>query len=291
VDRDLFLVDATGATVSRLAHIAAPGRLFLRDLLREEMPELDASLVIADPPWYEEHMRAFLWAARKVIRRGGKIVMSFPPPGTRPGIEADLLAIFGWMHDLGCELEGIERGLLPYLSPPFERNALAADGLKGLPLTWRRGDLVTLRCADACTAARPAFPESRTHWMETTYAEVRLRIRQTGWTGFADPCLRPLVDGDVLPSVSRRDERRSSVDVWTSGNRVYRCRAPHILAVIATALADREPAIDRVRANLGRALTVDESRLVRLAAGQVEAVLALEQREIAAYFKACQLAA
>lgn len=291
VDRDLFLVDATGAALSRLAPIARPGRLFLRDLLREEAPELEAPLVIADPPWYEEYMRAFLWAARRAVCKGGIILMSVPPPGTRPGIEADLAAILDWVRDLGCELGGIERAVLPYLSPPFERNALAAEGLDGLPLTWRRGDLVTLRCVGACGVARPAFPASRTHWVEATHGDVRLRIRGTGSTGFADPRLQPLVDGDVLPSVSRRDPRRSSVDVWTSGNRVYGCRAPHILVVIATAIAGSEPAVDRVGAHLGRALTVDEAHLVRRAAGQLEAVLALEQLEIAAYMDACQVAA
>jgi hypothetical protein len=61
--------------------------------------------------------------------------------------------------------------------------------------------------------------------------------------------------------------------------------------VIATAIAGSEPAVDRVGAHLGRALTVDEAHLVRRAAGQLEAVLALEQLEIAAYMDACQVAA
>lgn len=291
VDRELFLVDATRATVSRLARVAQPGRLFLRDLLREDPPLLSAPLVIADPPWYEEHMLAFLWAARQVVCKDGLILMSVPPAGTRPGVETDLATVLSWAGELGCELKGVEGGLLPYLSPPFERNALAAEGLEGLPLTWRRGDLMTLRCVAAGGAPRPVFREPATQWVEVAYADVRLRIRKTGTTGFGDPRLRSLIDGDVLPSVSRRDPRRASVDVWTSGNRVYGCQAPQLLAVIAKALADREPPVGSVCAHLGRALTENETHLVQASTRQLKVVVTLEQHEMAAYIETCQVAA
>jgi hypothetical protein len=38
-----------------------------------------------------------------------------------------------------------------------------------------------------------------------------------------------LVEGDILPSVSRRDLRRSQARLWTSGNRVFGCAAPSLL--------------------------------------------------------------
>ena len=57
-----------------------------------------------------------------------------------------------------------------------------------------------------------------------------MRIRISEPDEGSDPSLVQLVVGDVLPTVSRRDPRRSSARLWTSGNRIFGCAAPHALA-------------------------------------------------------------
>ena len=42
------------------------------------------------------------------------------------------------MH-LGLKLGDLEESALAYLSSPFEINALAAYGIRNVPLNWRRG--------------------------------------------------------------------------------------------------------------------------------------------------------
>lgn len=36
---------------------------FNLDLFKDKLPRLKANLIVADPPWYEEHYRSFIWAA------------------------------------------------------------------------------------------------------------------------------------------------------------------------------------------------------------------------------------
>ena len=47
--------------------------------------------------------------------------------------------------------------------------------------------------------------------------------------------LESLVSGDILPSVSRDDARRGRVQIWTSGNRVFRSSAPDMVISAARA--------------------------------------------------------
>jgi hypothetical protein len=67
--------------------------------------------------------------------------------------------------------------------------------------------------------------EVQDQWTERVLGRVRLRVR-LGCDVAHDPRLTRLVEGDVLPSVSRRDPRRVEARVWTSGNRVFGCTAP-----------------------------------------------------------------
>jgi hypothetical protein len=76
--------------------------------------------------------------------------------------------------------------------------------------------------------------------------------------GRVDPRLISIVPGDVLDSVSRRDARRATVDVWTSGNRVFRCEATDVFGLIVDAVSAGVPAVGYVEQALGRAVTSEE---------------------------------
>jgi hypothetical protein len=110
---------------------------------------------------------------------------------------------------------------------------------------------------------------------------VRIRVRADQSTGYGNPALRSLLDGDVLDSVSRRWVRRGEVQVWTSTNRVFACRATAVLRELLFALAATDDPHSRVEAYAGRSLTADERGEVAAAVIQVNEVLAAERRDLA----------
>jgi hypothetical protein len=159
--------------------------------------------------------------------------------GTRPDVEAERAELFDWARSVGLELEDVAEGSTMYVTSPFEANALRAAGIKNVPWRWRRGSLARFRRTHCRTlAARPPAPDDR-EWREIAVGPVRWRIRA------AQPVMAPeaspellgmIVEGDVLPSVSRRHPARQHADVWTSGNRIYRCHHPHMLRMLLEAL-------------------------------------------------------
>jgi SAM-dependent methyltransferase len=278
-----LLLDANPAVIDVLAggdgHDAR-----LCDLRCDDLPDEQSAVVVVDPPWYREHERLFLWAAARLCRPGGTVLVSVPAVGTRPGVRADREEAFAWAERLGFEVDAIEAGELGYVSPPFERNALVAVGLSGMPYEWRNGDLVVMRLRERRIVTRPATAVG-TRWPEVVIGSVRLRIRPAGSGGsdhVVDPRLRAVVPGDVLDSVSRRDPRREKVDLWTSGNRVFGVRSVEALIAIIQSQAAGGGPLDRVAVDLGRRLTSVERRNIRAALTQLSAVVDVEHAELLA---------
>lgn len=42
--------------------------VFACDVTRDDLPNLRAHVVVADPPWYPRHAMSFLWACSRVVR-------------------------------------------------------------------------------------------------------------------------------------------------------------------------------------------------------------------------------
>jgi hypothetical protein len=236
--------------------------------------------VVADPPWYIEEMQAFLWVAAYLCRPGGRILLSLPPIGTRPAIEQERARLLKWACTLGLAPIGVESAALPYVSPLFERNALRAQHLQTVPSEWRRGDLGIFERQAALALPRPAS-QQQPAWIEVNIDGVRFRIRDAGSVtfGFADPALVSLVTGDILPTVSRRDHRRAAADVWTSGNRIYRCHSPRILATVLRSISVDIDPLPAVEAVLSRHLSVVERARVSAAIEHLTSVVATERAE------------
>jgi hypothetical protein len=221
------LLDANPAVTNCFLEGTLEAQPFRCDVTNDLLPALKAALVILDPPWYEEHMHAFLWAASHLCIVGGHLLVSMPQIGTRPGITQEWVRIMDWAQQLGLFLMQVEPGALPYITPPFERNALQAAGLYAITEEWRRGDLAVFLHAHQTNVSRPRA----THedgWAEEVLLGMRIRIRPQHEEGFQDPSLISSVRGDVLPSVSRRDQRRRFADVWTSGNRIFACQGRNV---------------------------------------------------------------
>jgi hypothetical protein len=253
------------------------------DLLAGTVPPLQAAVALVDPPWYSAPMRGFLWSAAQVLRPGGEVFASLPPAGTRPSARLELHDILCWAADGGLAVvERHERGVR-YRSPPFERASQRAAGLSGVPDDWRCGELVVLRLDRPFAQPRPALPldPDDAPWMEFLIDEIPVwvRDRHDGGDGPRAPLLAPLVEGDVLPSVSNRDPVRRQADIWTSRNRVWASSSTRTLQAICTALAEGSDPAMRVAAEFGRALARAEASVVREAASAMTAVITRERQE------------
>ncbi len=191
------------------------------------LPQDSADAVLLDPPWYMDFVRPMLVAAAAACRSQGVILLSVPPAATRPSAEADRSGTINFAYRLGLELIGDWPLGLSYETPFFETNALAAASLHP-PARWRRGDLLIFR--KTRPASRPAPATSRRRdWVEVSVGRMRLFIRGVAGDPGGSHGLIPIVSGDVLSSVSRRDPRRRMASVWTSGNRIFRTDNPRLV--------------------------------------------------------------
>jgi hypothetical protein len=254
------------------------------NVLIDEPPRFRLDVVVTDPPWYFDELCSTLWFCHATCRTGGFILASIPPLGTRPGIAEERTKLLEFSSRLGLDLIGIQPAQLPYRSPPFERNALHAVGAAGTPVDWRRGDLAVFAKRGSPRSPRPTVSSSAgAAWCDVSFSAPRVRVSPKQSGGFSDPRLSPIIEGDVLPTVSRRDPRRKAARVWTSGNRVFACRGSDIFLVVARALASGHAPRTRVEDHLGRRLAPAEAEMTTEAAMQLMTLVLSEERELWAY--------
>lgn len=283
---NVILCDSNRAVISSLASLKFRGiRLFPLDVSRERLPFSQVNAVVIDPPWYLPHFRSFLWAATSGCMVGGFIYVCMPPVGTRPGIQHELKEIEGWATKLGLELIGRDKAYFRFQTPPFEVNALRASNTKKAN-DWRTGDLVLFRKTSEKLPRRPPSPTTELgDWGEVIHSGVRVRFRSKTSGRFDNPALFSIVEGDVLPTVSRRDPRRKAADIWTSGNRIFGCRAPFLFGIIAAGVKKRQNLFKLVAAALNEQLPKHgKSQIVRTGK-QVRSLIRLEGRELLRYFE------
>ena len=249
---------------------------------RTDLPPVDT--VLADPPWYKEDVLGFLGTAAGICSRGGTVFLGFASEGTRPGIATERDLIVEKAHGMGLTLVGMEPLALSYATPFFEHNALRASHFRYIPATWRRGDLLEFqKVGDGHTVELNQCSEP-CPWTEVQVGGVEIRVRNEDPEGFADPRLIPLVNGDVLPSVSRRDPLGKIADVWTAGNRVYRCEGKTTLLLILKALDQEAMPFQAVADGLGRILSGVESEVAEGTVTQIREIVAIEQAEIGKFY-------
>jgi len=276
--RRITLVDRNGY-IDGPQFSSAPLTVITTDITRDPIPSVVGRLAITDPPWYEEYGRAFLWAAAQMVESGGTVLLSAAPAGTRPGIEEEWGRTKEFASSIGLEFISAQQ-VLRYRMPPFERNALRAAGYIDVEHDWRPGVLWTFTRTDSrSSVVRPYVPSSRDEWIERCLSGVRFRVRRSSKEAKVDPRLGSIVPGDILDSVSRRDSRRNEVDVWTSGNRIFRCTGTNILVSILDAISLAKPAAELVAASLGRMLTEEERHHIRRAENHVIDLVRMETEE------------
>lgn len=279
------LLDANVTMINWFAQSAPTAQVQHCVIGQDALPPLTGSVVIADPPWYEEHIRAFLWAASQICTLRGTILISLPPVGTRPGIAEEWARVLDWAEQLGLVLFRMERSALAYKTPPFEHNALKVEEMAMVTPTWRRGDLAIFTCQYKRHVPYPFLPMIDGVWDEVCVDGVRVRLRRRQVDSLIDPTLHPLIDGHILPSVSRRDPRRRHADIWTTGNRIFVCRRTDVVRIILQAFVDGVSPLNKVSSYLGRPLNVDERVKVTNASHQIDAILTRERREIGEFWQ------
>jgi len=278
-DRVHVLLDRSVPRTAALGNGA--GRVLRLDLLRDQLPELNAEAAVLDPPWYPDHMRGFLWAAASMLRKGGHAWVSFPPAGTRYAVGRETARVLEAAAGYGLELIERRADAVRYLSSPFELASHRAARLGGIPPDWRVGELVHLRLARGLTAARPPAPSQEPVWLPFTIDEIPIYVRERHPDGaeIDDGLLRSIVPGDVLHTVSSRDPARTEVDIWTSLNRVWASTNPVALQAICRALAEGADPVAALQADLSRRLETAEAEHVRAAADHVLAIVEREREE------------
>jgi hypothetical protein len=136
-----------------------------------------------------------------------------PTPATRPGVAAERAALLAALPTLGLACEAVWSAEVRYHTPHFEAMSLRTTLAEvSVPGTWRAGDLLQLRKVATVVHRAPAAGGDRS-WREARFGPVRIKLRASN----GEHDLAPLLPGDVLATVSRRDPIRSgSVTVWPS---------------------------------------------------------------------------
>jgi hypothetical protein len=276
----LLLLDSNESAIRSVASVSSTIRALCIDVESGQLPKFSAASVIVDPPWYEQMTTAFLWAAARLCARGGQVLACFPGLGTRPGIREERKRLIDGAEDAGLLHVRTEAGVIAYVTPPFERSAFLAANIANVPASWRKGDLITFESTGNCSIRRPTPTKVEERWSDVEIRDVRIKVRSASSIEFGDPTLRPLIDGDVLPTISRREPRRALVDVWTSTNRVFACRGRAVLLAILRGIATRRRPATAVAELLGRPLGRSEVNRVAEATAQVRALIRQERADV-----------
>lgn len=253
-------------------------RFSVQDLFRSVPRYLGADLVIADPPWYVEETMAFLAGAQATAKLGAEVQLCLPPMGTRPTIELERESLFRWADEGGLRLERLLEGKLHYEAPPFERNAYRFTGWNAQEQA-RSGDLAIFAVERSAGLSVPPFSD-RPKWADITLGGTRWRVRESSMHADDSAELVTLgFPGDIFPSCSKRHANRDTPDVWTSGNRAFRCCNPQEFQRILQSLRS-----DTARGVLRRAerLYPDQDTREARAVAQIVALTELEEREVEA---------
>lgn len=194
--------------------------------------------VIADPPWYLDHYRAFIETGRQMLRPGNNFFLSVLPLLTRPSAESDRTAIVKFASERGFDLVDRNPGVLEYLSPAFEVEALKAEGLD--VDAWRSGDLYTFALSTREVDHYKPEPQYEELWRTFTLGRTVIKVKWDGTHGSNDFDFENASETkDMrLRSVSRRSPPRSKINLWTSRNIALRVTRPDVACAALQLLSE-----------------------------------------------------
>lgn len=241
-------------------------------------PPRQVKAIIVDPPWYLDFVRPMLGTTALLCQMHGFVLATLPSEGTRASAAEQRATTLRYAQRLGLELVATYESTIEYETPFFEANALRANGLH-ISYPWRRGDLLVFKKTRDVRTDLTVSRVREDRWLEVEIGRMRLLIKRHGGRVRGFEYLRSLVDGDIFPSVSRRDPRRRKAQVWTSGNRLFASDNPELLINAALSLS-----ADQSTAGIQRPLcgSIDEREAVERVSSKLSALAdreAAEERE------------
>jgi hypothetical protein len=212
------------------------------DLLSASHSESTFEWAFADPPWYLDYYQGFLKAARGLLMPEGRLLLSVLPRLTRPSASSDRLRIVEYAADVGFDLIEANPAQLHYSSPPFEIEALEAEGL--VIGDWRAGDLFSF-----VLRSRPlrhiadAGPSRSDQWYSAQLGNMTIRVRIRDHSELDSFSYEPVsASGNIrFHSVSRRSLARSEIDLWTSRNLALKITKAGVLVEALEKIKTGEP--------------------------------------------------
>lgn len=271
-------VDRSSLTTDLIESLDLPVRVTRLDLTASSTPPESADIVLMDPPWYLPQAAAFVRAAAASCRVGGRVLGVFPGNGTRPSARTDCEHLTRLSEAQGLRLSRIYEDEIVYETPYFEHNAIRAAGISDDLRGWRRGDLYEFKRVEAHALATGGCPSGCQPWNELRVGPIRVRFRpDCPMSG--NIALHRIHPGDILPSVSRRDTRRDSARVWTSGNRVFGCEDPGtLLAAMRAIVEDRDPEAAAIL-TVGHRLSQEQRIDLRRSCSELSGIIEQEHHE------------
>lgn len=199
---------------------------FKCDIMNSQTIDIQADIVIMDPPWYLNYYKLFFQFANSLLKIGGKIICVMPPKYTRKNIGEELEDLKQFIGDLGITTEHYFRNAVSYSTPPFERNVLRENGIYCMPKGWRTGDILIAKKINDKKTNSEFIEIEENQWEEIDIGSVRYKLKtnQNLEVKSVDLVIEKIYTNDIYPSVKRSmsmNEKR--INVWTSGNRVFYC--------------------------------------------------------------------
>lgn len=197
------------------------------DIMEENQLDIQADLVIMDPPWYLNYNKVFLQFADDLVKVGGRIICVLPPKYTRRQIEEEFKELERFLNGFGIIRERYIKNAVSYNTPPFERNVLRENGIYCLPKGWRTGDVLIAKKMENRKADCSPVVIPKNDWDEISIGIVRYKLRTNHdlTVKSFDLLIENIYENDIYPSVKRsRTIGEKKINIWTSGNRVFYCK-------------------------------------------------------------------
>lgn len=233
-----------------------------------------------DPPWYIDFVLPFLWNASEALERGGRVTATLFPPETRPNAAGELRSVIDFASECGLELDHVSAGSIGYATPFFEANALNINPLAG---PWRRGDVYHFLKVANNRRPFPVVPVEDS-WTDVQVGRHIISFRKAYKRSSEDSSqevasIMPLVEGSVVPSVSRRFPGRHLANVWTSSNRAY-VLSEVVRGELVAAMREDSASDHRIGSRLlATHSTIDAHSADHTARNVFRAILELEEQE------------
>jgi hypothetical protein len=201
-------------------------------IARPSAASIKRPIVLLDSPWYLRDLLTWINFAINTFKDLSVLYFSLWPELVRPSALHERQFILGRLERFGAVR--IWKDYLSYDVPLFEKLVYRQRGIN-IDFCWRKGDLVEVCPTKPFEIFSISASTRSPTWTRFLLGKRQIAIRDVAQP--ETPNMQP-VHGTVgwhLDSVSRRDPRRSQIDLWTSNNIVARLNGN---ATFVSALSD-----------------------------------------------------